>query len=469
MEYHRNDMHHMTTLISTNPSRNYEEIGRVEASTEAEVRDAIARARAAFPDWAGLCVADRCAQVGSFVEVVKRRRDEIAALIAMETGRPITSAYVNVDGGIRYLEAYIGMAEKHLSPYVSYETEAEIHRVVREPRGVVAAILPWNYPFMNVAWQCGQSLLSGNTIVYKNSEEDPLFGKLLSELVAESAIPDGVLTVVHGDGGVGAFLVRQNIDMISFTGSTEVGMALTRIAAEKFIPIVTELGGSSPMIVLADAEVTDELVAYIAGRRFKNAGQSCDAVKRLIVHKSLFDGLSEKLAALVRTWKIGDALDEATGIGPLVAERQVAKLEGQVADAVDRGATVHTGGKRPVDLLGAYYEPTILTRVTTDMRVWREETFGPVLPIVSFSTEDEAVVLANDTEYGLGAHIMTADKERFLRLARRIPAGSVSHNMVGYWNPNNPFGGYRHSGMGRTHGPSGFHEATQVKVISMEK
>jgi acyl-CoA reductase-like NAD-dependent aldehyde dehydrogenase len=305
--------------------------------------------------------------------------------------------------------------------------------------------------------------------VYKNSEENPLFAQLLEKLIAESDMPAGVFTIVYGDGTVGEMLARSDVDMISFTGSLDVGRKLTVIGAEKFIPVVTELGGSSPCVVFDDVDLTDEVIGYIFARRFYHTGQYCTSVKRLIVHESRFDELVDKLSKLVATKKLGDALDPTTDLGPLVAERQVVRLEAQVQDAVEKGAEVVIGGKRPRDLKGAYYLPTILTNVTRDMKVWNEETFGPVLPVVSFKTEDEAVALANDTQYGLGAHLLTSDKERFGRLAPQIQSGMVAQNLVRYLHPKNPFGGYKHSGMGRENGEFGFHEVTQVKLISEEK
>lgn len=456
-------------LIPTNPSRNYEVLGEVQASTKKGVKESVKKARQSFVTWSKMSLGERIKKISSFLDISKKRKEEIAQLIAKETGRPITSARTNVEGGFEYFEAYIKMADKYLSPQTTYESDREVHKILREPRGVIAAVLPWNYPYMNVAWQCGQALIAGNTIVYKNSEENPLFSKLLVELIEKSDIPNGVFNVIFGDGEIGDYLVNQDIDMISFTGSTNVGQTLTKIAAEKFIPIVTELGGSSPLILFEDVEITDGVIAYIAGRRFKNAGQACDAVKRLIVHKSKFDEVVEKLSSFVSKQKVGDALDEDTEIGPLVAKRQVDLIDEQVQSSIKKGAKIVIGGKRPNNLKGAYYLPTILTNITRDMRVWREETFGPVLPIISFSTEEEAIELANDTEYGLTAHVLTNSKTRFEKIAEQLQAGSIAHNQTGFWSPLNPFGGYKKSGMGRTHGPFGFYESTQMKVISEEK
>jgi succinate-semialdehyde dehydrogenase / glutarate-semialdehyde dehydrogenase len=454
-------------LVSTNPSRNYEVIGEVEVSTVDEVTEAIASARKAKAKWMGLPLQERCQLVASFTEVARRREEEIARLIATETGRPITSARGNVQSGLEYFAAYLEMAPKYLSPQISIQNGQEIHRVYREPWGVMAAICPWNYPFLNIAWQCGQALIAGNAIVYKNSEENPLFARLISELVTESSLPEGVFNVVYGDGQVGSWLAEGEVDIISFTGSTRTGKALTKVAAEKFVPIVTELGGSAPCVVFDDVEPS-AVAEFIYERRFLNAGQACDAVKRLIVHESKFHSLVDALCATIAEKKVGDASDEETDIGPLVAKRQLDKLEAQVDDAKSKGVAVVIGGGQPDGLQGAYYLPTLLTDVSRDMKVWSEEVFGPVLPIVTFTREEEAVELANDTSYGLGAHVLTADKARFHRVARQLQSGMVAQNQVAYWHPNNPFGGYKQSGLGRTNGCFGFDESTQVKLVSEE-
>lgn len=459
----------MSKLISLNPSNNYEVIGSVDSSTKKVVEEAVKNAHLAQAKWADLALEERCKKLFTFVQISINRADEIAILIAKETGRPLESAKDNVKGGITYFNYYLKSAKEHLEPKVTFETNTEIHRVYREPWGVIACICPWNYPFMNVVWQCGQALIAGNTVVYKNSEENPLFAKLLAELFAESDVPKGVFNVVYGDGKVGEWLVESEINMISFTGSTKTGKKLTKIAAEKYIPIVTELGGSAPMIMLDDIEVTDRLIEFIWSRRFKNAGQACDAVKRLIVHKSKFNEIVDLLRIKVASKKMGDALNASTDIGPLISKKQLLKLEKQVKDAKEKGAKVIMGGNRSNNLKGAYYEPTLIVDVRQNMKIWQEEVFGPVLPIISFETDEEAINLANDTEYGLGAHIMTDNKNRFTKIAKSLKSGMVAQNEVMYWHPKNPFGGYKQSGMGRIHGEYGFNEVTQVKLISEQK
>ncbi|MGH7202901.1 MAG: aldehyde dehydrogenase family protein [Candidatus Levyibacteriota bacterium] len=456
-------------LTSINPSRNYEVLGEIESSTAKEIKEAVENTRTAFPQWSSMAISERCNAIQSFVNIAKSQEEELARLIAKETGRPIKSARSNVSEGIRYFEDYITIAEKYLAPKVTVETDKELHKVYLEPWGVIACICPWNYPFLNVAWQCGQALIAGNTIVYKNSEENPLFAEMLSHLIEQSEIPKGVFNVVYGDGNVGDLLVHQDINMISFTGSTNVGQQLTKIAAEKFIPIVTELGGSAPGIVFEDIDIDDKLIEYIVGMRLTNNGQACDAIKRLIVHESKFEEVVKKICDVIKKKKVGDALNEDTDIGPLIAKRQADLLEAQVQDAIKKGAKVEVRASKPQDLKGAYYTPTVLTNVNPTMRVWYEETFGPVLPIIPFKDEAQAIRQANHTEYGLSAHVFTNDKKRFNRVARQLQAGSVAQNFAEYWNVNNPFGGYKKSGMGRINGEYGFEDFTQPKLISEEK
>jgi aspartate-semialdehyde dehydrogenase len=462
--------HYIMKIASVNPSRNYELIGEVEASTEEEVKGVVDKARAAQIAWSGLTVVDRCKAVASLKDGLTVRAEELAHLIAEETGRPITGARLDVANGISCFEAYMVTAEEHLAPKVTFETDTEMHSVYREPWGVIAAICPWNFPTMSVAWQCGQALIAGNAVLYKNSEENPLFAKLLEEIINGSDIPEGVFNVLYGDGQVGEWMARADINRLSFTGSYSVGHKLTQIAAEKFIPITTELGGSNPYIFFERVKLTDAIVSNIWNRRFLHSGQFCTSVKRLIAHESLFDEVVERLAKLTASKKIGDALDESTDIGPLVAKRQLEKIEAQVQDAVQKGAKVIVGGKRPERLQGAYYEPTILTSITLDMQVWHEETFGPVLPVISFKTEEEAIELANDTEYGLNAYVSTKDKVQFNRVSRKLQAGMIAERAVVNVVPStNPFGGYKHSGMGRENGEAGFHEVTQLKLVSGER
>lgn len=317
-------------------------------------------------------------------------------------------------------------------------------------------------------WGTAQNLIAGNTVIYKASEYCPLFGKLLEEVINSVDLPEGVFSEIYGDGEIGEFLVHQDVNIISFTGSTKVGKHLYQIAGEKFIKSVCELGGSAPGIVFADADLNSSIKA-IYTNRFTNCGQMCDALKRLLVHEGIFDNVVSGLKKHLESVTLGDPENEKTDVGPLVSKKQLDLLEEQVRDATDKGAKVIIGGKRPKNMNGAFYEPTILTNINKEMKVWQEEVFGPVLPIVAFETDDQAVELANDKKYGLGSYIYTENKKKALEIASQIDAGMVSINTASYIQPSSPFGGYKDSGIGREHGKFGFAELTQTKVVAVDE
>jgi len=456
----------MTKLVSTNPSKNYEMIGEVDVSSEKEIKQKVEKARKAFNEWNKIGLTKRIELLKKLVEKFKQNKEKLALLISKEMGMPINEANDDIDYGVEYFDWYLDNAEQHLKPEITSEDDKEVHKVVYEPRGVVASIVPWNFPFSNFVWQCGQNLVVGNTIVFKTSEEVPLFGKEIEVMFQD--IPEGVFNEVYGDGKIGEILAKQDVDMICFTGSSKTGKQLYKVGAEKFIPVLMELGGSAPGIVFEDADV-DNVIESIFSLRFLNCGQVCDGLKRLIVHESKFDEVVEKLKKIIKTKKIGDSEDKTTDIGPLVAKRQLDLLQEQVKDAIEKGAKIVIGGKTPEKLKGSYYELTLLTNIKKDMRVWKEEVFGPVLPVISFKTYDEAIELANDTKYGLGSYIFTQDKKLFEKAASELKTGMVDLNNANYVIPCNPFGGYKESGIGRAHGKYGFHELCQIKIISTEK
>lgn len=431
------------------------------------MNEKVAAARYAALSWKELGVARRVQLLRRFVEIFALRKEEFAQLTSKEMGMPIAESRADVQGALAYFSWYLDNAEKYLSPTVSLEGEGEVHTVYHEPYGVAAVIVPWNFPASNFVWGCGQNLIAGNTVVFKISEEVPLCGQMIEKMMQEAAVPAGVFNEVYGRGPVGALLSRQGVDLICFTGSTLTGASLYRSAAAGMHRVVMELGGSAPGIVCEDADLS-VAIPSIYSARFDNAGQACDALKRLLVHESVWDPVVEMLVGRLEMVRLGDPLSEGTTMGPLVSKQQVDLLERQVADAVERGAIVIKGGKHPA-LPGAYYEPTLLSNITSDMRVWKEEVFGPVLPLVRFSTEEEAIALANDTEYGLGGYIYTRGMARAERMASRLETGMVSVNGVNYTRPMNPFGGYKHSGIGREHGAWGFADVTQTKVVARRK
>jgi len=458
----------MTKIISTNPAQNYEYIGEVEISTDKEITEKVAAANNLKIAWKEISVKDRVNFLKPIYEEFKERKDEIALLIVKETGRAIAESKVIVDGHLNMIKWFLDNAESALSDEITYEDDKSIHKIVYEPIGVVAVITPWNHPFGMFVWGVIPNLLAGNTVVFKISEECPLTGKLIEKVMLNHELPDGVFSEVYGAGEIGWKLVNEKIDLIWFTGSTKVGQQLYRLAGEKFIKAILELGGSNPCIVFEDADIPN-IMNKIYAKRFKLCGQTCDALKRLIVHQSVFDEVVDGLKKEIESKKVGNPEDSETDMGSLVSQRQLSLLKSQVKDALDKGASIITGGYSPENMNGAYYLPTLLTNVTREMRVWSEEVFGPVLSIISFENEEEAIDLANDTIYGLGSVVFTKNVERAKRAASRIESGTIEINQAIHWLPCNPFGGYKKSGMGREHGVLGLRELCQIKVISMDK
>ncbi len=455
-------------IKSTNPSRNYEVIGKVEVSSEQEIKNKVELAKEAQVKWQDIGLKKRTKILDIAFSKFKDNKEAWVELMAKEMGMPIKEAREDVEYSISFLDWYVNNAQKYLSPEITFENKQEIHTVYREPYGVAAIIVPWNFPLSNFVWQCGQNLLAGNSVVFKHSEEVPLYGQKLEEYFNDSILPENVFSVVHGDGEVGDTLVHQDIDIICFTGSTKVGKHLYKIAAEKFIPVRMELGGSAPGIIFEDVDL-EKVIDTVILNRFMNCGQICDGLKRLLVHESRAEEVTSMIVDRVEDMKIGDALDEDTDLGPLVAKRQLNLIEEQIADAVEKGAGILTGGKKPKKLKGAYYLPTVLNNVNREMRVWKEEVFGPVLPIMSFSNVEQAIEFANDTKYGLGGYIFTEDNNLFEKVSSQLKTGMISQNNVSYIRECNPFGGYKDSGIGREHGKYGFEDVTQVKVVAKEK
>lgn len=455
-------------LVSTNPAKNYEVVGKVAVSSDEEILGKVRQAEAAGRFWKELGTAKRVEILRELYEEFLGRREEIIKLIVAETGKTIRFARSEFDRHSIDFAWFLENGERALRDEITFQDEKSVHRIVYEPHGVTAVITPWNHPYGMFVWGVIPNLIAGNTVVFKTSEECPLVGKLVEEIIKKGKLHKGVFNEIYGAGDAGEKLIDQKIDFVWFTGSSKVGKKIYRRAAKKFIKAVMELGGSNPAVMFEDARV-DEFIEKIYVKRFSTCGQACDALKRLLVQESIFDEVVEKLKTRFERIMVGEPEDEKSDIASLVAKRQVDLLEAQVNDAVEKGARVMAGGGRPKNLEGAYYLPTLLTGIKKSMRVWREEVFGPVLVVVPFKDEEEAVTLANDTRYGLGSIVFTQDKERASRVASRIEAGNVEINAPSHWLTCNPFGGYKESGMGREHGIHGLRELCQVKLISEER
>ena len=455
--------------MSTCPALNYKPLGAVEVSTAGEVEHKVADANAARGPWKELGVAGRAELLEPIRDEFLARRDEIATTITGETGKPIPESLVEVEDYCDQITWFLDNAGTALADEVTKEDESSLHRVVYEPRGVAAVIAPWNFPFGMAVWGVFPNLIAGNPVVFKTSEETPLVGKKFEEIMLNHDLPKGVFAEVYGAGDVGQMLSHSNVDLLWFTGSTATGKSLYRTAASKFIPATLEMGGSNPSIVFDDADL-DIATQFVYGERFQNNGQVCAATKRLIVHEAIADDLVDRLKTIIETRRIGNPLlDPAAEVGSLISQRQAKVAQAQLDDALVKGAVVLAQNEIPEGLAGAYFPPSMISQITRDMRVWHEEVFAPILPVVSFSTEEQAIRMANDTIYGLGARVISADVERAEAIAARIEAGTVEINSGSRWEPCNPFGGYKSSGLGRELGVHGLRELSQTKVVSRSK
>lgn len=455
----------MKLIKSTNPGDGYSLVGEVPATTKPEIDILVAKSRAAIPVWRDTPLRERKNYVSKLITSFEQNSHNIIDLEVKEIGKTFRGASLKFETNIKYLYWLMENIDEALKPKVTYQAGDKVDRIFYEPYGQITAIAPWNYPFQMFIWSVVPSLLMGNTVVFKHSEECIVLAKLLDDLVKEVGFPTGVFGQVFGDGNEGRYLVNQGADLFWFTGSTKAGQDVYRIAGEKFVTCIMELGGSNPGILFEDSEV-DRFLDKIYYKRFSdNCGQTCDAIKRLLVHESIYEEVIDKLKTLFKSKKFGINTESDTDIGPLASNKQLVLLEQQVADAISKGARVVLGGRRAPELDGAYYEPTILADIKPSMRVWNEEVFGPSLSIIPFSTEAQAVEIANSTDYGLGAVVFTQDKEKALRVSRKLKVGSVEINDGAHWKLCNPFGGVKKSGKGRGHGILGLRCLSQRKLI----
>jgi acyl-CoA reductase-like NAD-dependent aldehyde dehydrogenase len=460
-------------ISSVNPATG-EVLREIECANARDVQSAVTKAHAAQPAWAGIGVRHRIAALRDFQRRLLEKKSDIAEAVTREAGKPVAEALVTevlivLDAaGFLIDNAYRLLSDEPL-PHGSIATKLKSGRLLREPYGVVGIISPWNYPFSIPGTESLAALVAGNAVVLKPSELTSLVALELRSLLREAGVPEDVFQVVLGDGATGAALLHAQIDKLVFTGSVTTGKRIASVAAERLLPVVLELGGKDPMLVLDDANVDVASSAAVWGA-FVNAGQACLSVERCYVHHSLYEEFVEACARKARQLRIGNGMDANTDVGPMIRERQVRIVESHVEEAKVRGARVLVGGKRLPELGENFYAPTVLADVTHDMRIMREETFGPVLPIMSFNNDDEAISLANDSEYGLAASVFTRDSKRGERIARRVHAGTVMVNDVisCFAISEAPHGGVKASGLGRTHGKFGLEEMVRRKYLDID-
>lgn len=462
------------TFLTENPATG-QPLARVAACDAPDVDRAVRAARRAFEagTWSRMKPADRKKVLLKFADLLEAHADELALLDTLEAGKPIRDcATMDLPETVLCIRWHAEAIDK-LYDHISPTGPENLALIVREPVGVVGCVIPWNFPAQMAAWKIGPALAAGNSVVLKPAEQTSLSAIRMAELAAEAGVPPGVLNVVPGLGETAGQAIgrHRDIDMVAFTGSTEVGRYFLKYAAESNLKrIILECGGKSPQVVFEDAPELDVVASHAVAAAFWNMGENCSCGSRLIVHKKVKDKLLDRIVKLARSWKVGDPLDPQTRLGPMIEKAHLEKVLGYIQAGKAEGAKLILGGRRILEKTGGYFvEVTIFDEVSNRMKIAREEIFGPVLSVIPFSTEEEAVALANDTNYGLAASLYTRDLNRAHRVARAIRAGTVSVNCFSEGDITTPFGGFKESGFaGRDKSIWAHQQYTELKTIWMQ-
>ncbi|ALE57920.1 NAD-dependent succinate-semialdehyde dehydrogenase [Paraburkholderia sp. RL17-368-BIF-A] len=444
-----------------------EVIAQVAKGGAAETAQAIAAAERALSAWRLLTAKERGARVRRWGELMLEHRDALAELLTREQGKPLAEARGEVGYAASFFEWFAEEAKRAYGDVIPSPNPNAKIIVTREPVGVVAAITPWNFPLAMITRKAGPALAAGCTMVLKPSEETPLSALALAVLAAKAGIPPGVFNIVSGDAvAIGGALTESDVvRKLSFTGSTRVGKLLAKQSADTLKKLSLELGGNAPFIVFDDADI-DAAVQGAMASKFRNTGQTCVCVNRFYVQDGVYDAFTQALAQAARKMRVGDALQGDVEQGPLINQAALSKVEAHVADALQKGAKVLTGGKRHA-LGGTFYEPTVLVDASSSMLIAQEETFGPVAACFRFKTEDEAVTAANATPFGLSAYLYTRDLARAWRVGEALESGMVGINEGILSTEVAPFGGVKQSGLGREGSKYGLNEYTELKYMMM--
>ncbi|ARN73829.1 NAD-dependent succinate-semialdehyde dehydrogenase [Oceanicoccus sagamiensis] len=445
-----------------------EEITRVANMGTIDTRRAIDAAKAAMKEWQKKSAKERSTVLRHWYNLIITNQEDLAVIMTSEQGKVLAESRGEVAYGASFIEWFAEEAKRVYGDVIPTPQTDNRAIVIKQPVGVVAAITPWNFPNAMITRKVGPALAAGCAIVIKPAEETPLSALALAKLAQCAGLPAGLLNILPSKNSreIGAEMTGNPfVKKLSFTGSTPVGKALMKRCSDTVKRTSMELGGNAPVIIFDDADL-DKAVAGAAASKYRNSGQTCICINRILVQDTIYDAFVEKFAALVKTYKIGNGLDKSSTHGPVVNKTAIGDIQVLVDEALEKGAVAIVGGK-PSDQDGYFYEPTILTHVSDSMRVFREEIFGPVAPIFSFSSEQEAIAMANDTEFGLASYIYTRDQGRVWRVSEAIECGMVGVNETAITSEVIPFGGIKESGQGREGSKYGLDDYLEIKYICM--
>ncbi len=442
-------------------------LGSVPLMGQTETRQAIEAAARVLPAWRALPAKERSARLQAWHRLIMQHEQELARLMTLEQGKPLAEALGEVRYGASFVEWFAEEAKRVYGDLVPAPRAEQRLLVMKQPVGVVGAITPWNFPNAMITRKAAPALAAGCTLVLKPAPQTPFSALALAELALQAGIPAGVFNVVTGDAAaIGSELTGNPlVRKLSFTGSTTTGRLLLRQCAEGIKKVSLELGGNAPFIVFADADL-DQAVAGALAAKYRNNGQTCVCANRFYVQDGIYDAFAEKLQQAIASLRVGNGLEDGTTLGPLINQAAVDKVQAHIDDAVQRGAQLRTGGK-PHALGGTFFEPTLLTHVPHDARVAREETFGPLAALLRFEQDDEAIRLANDTEYGLAAYLYTQNLQRIFRVSEALEYGMVGVNTGLISNEVAPFGGVKSSGLGREGSRYGIEDYLEIKYLNI--
>ena len=454
------------SIAVTDPATG-EQLGTVPNMGADETRRAIDAAHAALPGWRAKTAKERANILRKWFDLMMANQEDLARLMTAEQGKPLTESRGEIAYAASFIEWFAEEGKRIYGDTIPPHGADKRIIVLKEPIGVCAAITPWNFPAAMITRKAGPALAAGCTMVLKPATATPYSALALAELAERAGIPKGVFSVVTGSASAigGEMTSNDIVRKITFTGSTEIGVVLLKQAAESVKKCSMELGGNAPFIVFDDADLDAAVKGAIASK-YRNAGQTCVCANRILVQDAVYDAFAGKLADAVAGLKVGNGFEQGTMIGPLIDGKAVEKVEQHIADAVAKGAKIALGGKRPA-LGGSFFEPTIITGVTPDMAVAREETFGPLAPLFRFKTDAEAIKLANDTEFGLAAYFYSRDIGRIFRIAESLEYGIVGINEGIISTEVAPFGGVKQSGLGREGSKYGIEDYLEVKYLCL--